>query len=82
MYLGKNYPELMDNIKPLYNTHLDDNVIVATNKKLWLLSLKKAAYIKHHVARIHPGELHMGLTEEKRSEIYFGIKRLYKKGVL
>lgn len=82
MYLGKCYQDVVDNIKPLYPEMIEECVIVAIRKGLWLLTLKQAAYIKHHVARVHSVEILTGLTEEKRSKIYFGIKRLYAKGVL
>jgi len=82
MYLGKNYLDVIDNLKPLFENIESDMVIVARNKKLFLLTLKEAAFIKHHVAKITMFELYNGLSELRRSQIYFGIKRLYEKGAL
>ena len=82
MYLGKSYIEVIDNIKPLFKPDNEDLVIVAMNKILCLKTLKQAAYIKHHVSRITPFELIHGLSELRRTQIYFGIKRLIEKGVL
>jgi len=82
MYLGRTYQDVIDNIKPLFPHYVDDLVIVAMRKGLWLLTLKQAAYIKYHVARLEPIEVRLKLSEEKRSQIYFSIKLLRRKGVL
>jgi len=82
MYLGKCYQDVINNLKFLFPPFLNVGVIVVLRKGLWLLTLKQAAYIKYHVARLEPYEIRHGLSEEKQSQIYFGIKRLHKKGVL
>lgn len=82
MYLGTTYQDVVDNLKPLFAVRRDDEVIVCSGRKLWLLSLKRARYIKHHVARITAKELTEGLTGEKMATLFERIAILKQKGVL
>jgi hypothetical protein len=82
MYLGKTYGEVLDNIKPLYPAGYEDQIIVAANKGIWLLTLKQAAYIKHHIARVTPIEVTHGLSITKKAQIHRNIWALMCLGVL
>jgi len=82
MYLGKTYGEVLDNLKPLYPAGYEDQIIVAANKGIWLLTLKQAAYIKHHIARVTPFEVTHGLSATKKEQIFNNIDKLMCLNVL
>lgn len=82
MYLGNSYQDVVDNLKPLFPPKQGDSIIACARKRLWLLSLKGARYIKHHVARLTPKELTEGLTINKWRTIAERIDELHRKGVL
>jgi hypothetical protein len=82
MYLGKCYQDVVDNLKPLYPAGYEDQIIVAANKGIWLLTLKQAAYIKHHIARVTPFEVTHGLSATKKAQIHHNIFALMCLGVL
>jgi hypothetical protein len=82
MYLGKTYGEVLDNLRPLYPAGYEDQIIVAANKGIWLLTLKQAAYIKHHIARVTPFEITHGLSATKKAQIRNNIYTLVRLGVL
>lgn len=82
MYLGKNYNEIRDNFRTLFPHESGDHIIVARRKGLWMLTLKRAAYIKHHIARLTPSEIQGRVTESKSKLISDRISFLIKKGIL
>lgn len=82
MYLGKNYNELRENFRSLFPHESGDHIIVASKKRLWMLTLNQAAYIKHHVARLTPRELQGKVSESKSKMICDRINSLIEKEVL
>ena len=82
MYLGTTAQEVEDNLKPLFPPAPDDQIIVATRKHLWLVTLRRARYLKHHVLRVTPDDINHGLGTIKSDQLWTRVRTLKERNVL